>query len=214
MATVETPAEQFDDLEQQRRTVLLGMWVFLTTELLLFGTLFTAFIVLRVEHTAVFAHAATHLDLVLGSINTAILLTSGLTMALAERAALAGLRRSTLTWLGATLALGTAFLAIKGYEWYAELKEELVPLLGLDFVFPDGPAAPARRFFESYFALTGLHALHMIAGLAALAVLALLIRRWRHPGRLARQVRITGLYWAFVDVVWIFVFTVLYLLRQ
>ncbi len=214
MATAEAPQEQFDDLEQQRTTDVLGMWIFLATELLLFGGLFTSYAVLRWHDVDVFNKASHHLDLMLGSVNTAIILTSGLTMAISERLARAQRQRGTLTFLLATIFLGVIFLCLKGYEWHTEAMEGLSPILGLPFVFPDGPDGPARRFFSCYYALTGLHALHMTVGLGILSVVAVLVARWRRPGRIARQVRISGLYWAFVDIAWIFVYTSLYLLRS
>lgn len=207
-------AEQFDDLEQQRRADIMGMWVFLATELLLFGGVFMGFGVYRWLYAEGFGHAAGELDLVLGGINTAILLTSGLTMALAERAVAAGLKRATLTMMGATLALGLVFLSIKGYEYYKEYTEQLVPLPGLVFGYEGPSPENAQMFFNFYFVMTGLHALHMAIGLAIIAVMIAIGSRWRQPDRFERQVRIVGLYWAFVDIVWVFVFTTLYLLRS
>lgn len=216
------PAVQFDDMDQQRHAGLLGMWVFLLTEMLLFGGLFAGFAILRLQHGAVFAEAAGHLDLPLAAINTALLLTSGLTMALAELAAGAHQRRATRRWLLATIALGTLFLGIKGLEWYSEFQRQLIPVLNLPFHYSSElPAAPgeqsvtavAELFFNLYFIATGLHALHMLVGLGILAAMLWLAHRWRRPDRIDRQLRIAGLYWAFIDVVWIFIFTCFYLLR-
>lgn len=209
----EAPAEQFEDMEQQSRAGVLGMWVFLVTELLLFGGLFGAFAYLRVAHSEVFAGAAHHLDLPLASINTAILLTSGLTMVFAEQAVHAGRQRLSLIFLLATLVLGLVFLGVKGFEWHHEYQQQLMPILGLPFVYPGEHSQTAELFFNFYFTLTGLHAFHMLVGLAILGVMIFQVDRWQIPERLARQVRIVGLYWSFVDVVWIFVFTSLYLLR-
>lgn len=216
------PEVQFDDMEQQRHAGLLGMWVFLLTELLLFGAIFASFAILRVRHGAVFAEAAGHLDLPLAAVNTALLLSSGLTMALAELSAGARLRRATSGWLQATMALGALFLAIKGFEWYSEFRHQLMPVLGLPFHYSSALAAApgeqpvaavAELFFNLYFIATGLHAVHMLVGLGILAVMLALARRWRRPDRIDRQLRIAGLYWAFIDVVWIFIFTCFYLLR-
>ncbi len=112
-----------------------------------------------------------------------------------------------------TIALGGVFLAVKAYEWHHEYSLGLMPVLGLAFEYPGEHAQAARMFFNFYYAMTGLHAAHMIGGLGLLMVIAVLVYRWRDPPRIARQVQISGLYWAFVDVVWIFVFTALYLLR-
>lgn len=206
-------AEQFDDLEQQERADFMGMWLFLATELLLFGGAFMGFAIYRSLHADAFGPAAHHLDLMLGSVNTALLLTSGLTMALAERAVAARRKRLTEGMMIATLVLGVTFLAIKAVEYYKEFEEQLLPLVGLPFVY-DGPLPEqAQMFFNFYFVMTGLHAFHMAIGLVAIAILLKIGRGWAQPDRFERQVRITGLYWAFVDVVWVFVFTSLYLLR-
>lgn len=209
----EAPAGQFDDMQQQRRAGLLGMWLFLATELLLFGGLFGAFAYARIQHSEAFATAAQHLDLTLASINTVILLTSGLTMVFAEQAVHASRQRPSLAFVLTTLVLGLVFLGIKGWEWQHEFQQQLVPILDLPFNYPDPQPDIARLFFGFYFTLTGLHAAHMLVGLVILGVMLVRIGRWRIPERLARQVRIVGLYWSFVDVVWIFVFTTLYLLR-
>lgn len=203
----------FDDLAQQRHAGVMGMWVFLATELMLFGGIFAAFFINRLLSPDAFAQAAGHLDVTLGAVNTAILLTSGLTMALAEQAVNERRRAAGLAMLAATLALGAVFLVIKGYEWRHEYNQGLVPLLDLAFHYPGEHPGRARQFFGFYFAMTGLHALHMAAGLVQLAVMMVTVRRWRQPARIARQVQMTGLYWAFVDIVWVFVFTSLYLLR-
>lgn len=207
------PAEQFDDMAQQRRAGQLGMWTFLVTELLLFGGLFASFAVFRVQHDAVFAEAARHLDLKLASINTAILLTSGLTLFAAEQAVSARQRSLALLLLLGTIALGVLFLGIKSYEWYKEAGHNLMPLFDWPFHYEGQSPAVAEMFYNFYFTMTGLHAAHMLIGLLVLGGMVLFVRRWRDTDRLDRRMRIVGLYWAFVDVVWIFVFTSLYLLR-
>jgi cytochrome c oxidase subunit 3 len=146
-------------------------------------------------------------------LNTALLLTTGLTMALAERRASGGQRQATLLWLAATLLIGVVFLAIKGYEWHHEYTAKLMPVLGLPFDYPDANPQRAELFFNFYYVLTGLHALHMTIGLGLLATVGVLVWRWREPSRNARQVQISGLYWAFVDALWVVVYTLLYLLR-
>lgn len=206
------PDEQFDTLAQQRHAGLLAMWVFLSTELLLFGGLFAAFTVARIQHTAVFAEAAGHLDVTLASVNTALLLTSGLTMVLAEQSVHLERRRASLAFVAATVALGTVFLGIKALEWWREYEHNLMPLFDFPFHFP-GYEPAAELFFNLYFILTGLHALHMLIGIGILVWFLVPLWRWRSRERLDRRARIVGLYWAFVDTVWIVVFTVLYLLR-
>lgn len=207
------PVEQFDDMTQQRQADLMGMWIFLATELMLFGGVFTAFTVYRSAYPDIFAEAATHLDLKLGTLNTALLVTSSLCMALAERAANAQQRRLTLTFLLTTIGIGIVFLGIKGYEWHHEYTEGLMPILGLEFTYPGAHPDRAEMFFNFYYVLTGLHAVHMSIGLVMLVVLVVFTLRWRDPPKLGRQVQINGLYWAFVDIVWVFVFTTQYLLR-
>ena len=206
-------AEQFDEPRQQVEANLLGMWVFLATEVLMFGGLFLGYAVYRTQFGDVFAEASTHLRLPLSAANTVVLLTSGMTMSLADPAVQRGRRRRLLTLLAATMALGVLFLGIKGYEYALELHESLVPIGGLPFHYPGAEPDKARIFFSFYFVMTGLHAIHMTVGLGVLAILAILAWRWRAPDRLARQVRITGMYWAFVDIVWLFIFSALYLLH-
>jgi cytochrome c oxidase subunit 3 len=210
----EEPAEQFVELAQQQEADLLGMWLFLATETMLFGGVFLGFAISRLNLTAAFAAAAQRLDLLMGSINTVILLSSGLSMALADVYVRAHRRRASLLCLTATLMLGLAFLGLKAHEYHHEYQEHLMPLLGLPFAFKGTHAGGARLFFDFYYTLTGLHAVHMALGLGILCVLLVLCWRWREPSRLARQVQIAGMYWALVDVVWIFVFTCLYLLRH
>lgn len=206
-------AEQFEAIGQQREAVLMGIWIFLATEILLFGAVFTGFYIYRIQFAPVFAEAATDLGLLLGSVNTAILLTSGLTMALTERAAFAERRRACLLLLAITIVLGVVFLGIKFYEWYKEYTHHLMPVLGLPFEYSGEHPRKAELFFNFYYLLTGLHAIHMTIGAGLLAVLLWLVARWRESGRVARQVQVMGLYWAFVDVVWVCIFTSLYLLR-
>lgn len=207
-------AEQFDDLDQQIRADVMGMWVFLATEMLLFGALLASFVIFRTQHAAVFAEASHHLDLKLGAINTAILLTSGLTVAMSEQAVNHGRRRTALSLLCSSIVLGNIFLCIKFYEWYVESQEKLMPVLHLPFHFSGPHEATAELFFDFYYMMTGLHALHMIVGLGILLTVLVQVARWPEPGRVARQTRIAGLYWHFVDVIWVFIFTLLYLLRS
>lgn len=216
MSTIDnsaTVAEQFETMEQQQRANLAGMWLFLATEVLFFGGLFLGFTIYRVENPSTFAAAAGKLDLVLGTINTAILLTSGVTMSLADPAMLRRNRRWVLAMMAVTAALGVAFLVLKGAEYHKEFTEGLAPFPGLPFTFEGPHADRAQVFFGFYFALTGLHAAHMAIGIGAIMTVFIFVWRWRAPARLERQVRMTGLYWAFVDVVWLFVFPTLYLLR-
>jgi cytochrome c oxidase subunit III len=205
-------APQFEDAVQQREAVGLGMWVFLAQEVMFFGALFTVYTVYRRQHAAGFAEAAQHLDVVQGTLNTCVLLLSSLTMALAVRAAQLGRRRATALFLGATLLLGAAFLAVKGAEYAHKAGEHLFPGPAFDTGLFHHPGA--ELFFSLYFVMTGVHALHMLIGLGLL--LFLLPRAWR--GRYGPErhagVEMLGLYWHFVDVVWIFLFPLLYLIGR
>lgn len=202
-------APQFDDLTQQRAADTLGMWVFLATEVLFFGGLFLGFFVYRQTYPEAFAAAGRHLDLLLGGINTALLLTSSLTMTLADRAAEADRRRALMLLLGATALLGIAFLAIKAVEYSEEFRAGLAPLFGQVFRFEGPHRNQAELFFHFYFLMTGLHALHLFIGIVILTVMIGLAAWRRRP--LSTKIAMTGLYWHFIDVVWVMLFSVLYL---
>jgi cytochrome c oxidase subunit III len=202
-------AHQFDDAAQQHDTSLLGMWVFLATEIMFFGGLFTGYTVYRVLHPAAFEAASRHLDIVLGACNTGVLLTSSLTMALAVRNAQLGERWRTVVFLIITMLLGIGFLGIKGTEYYQKYVDHLVP--GPSFSFPGPQSREAEMFFYLYFVLTGLHAIHMIAGIGVLTVMTILTGRGRFTATYYTPLEVAGLYWHFVDIVWIFLFPLLYL---
>ncbi len=211
------PAEQFDDAAQQRHASTLGMWTFLSTEVLFFGVLFVGFYAMRLRWPVDFAQGARHLKWHLGTINTAVLLTSSFFMALAVHAASLGDRRGVGRWLLLTLALGNLFLGIKFSEYAIEYHERLVPhwhYSGLDQ--PAGEPRPERLplFMSAYFITTGFHALHVMIGLGALATLWFMNRRGRFSRAYHTPVEMVGLYWHFVDVVWVFLFPTLYLLRH
>lgn len=187
----------------------LGMWVFLASELLFFGGLFVAYLYGRTAWPQGWAAGSRHTDVVLGTVNTALLLTSSAVIALAVACEEdARQRRWTARLLALTAALGTAFLAIKGVEWHAEWREHLLPGPG----FALGIAG-AQEFFALYFVMTGLHAVHMIVGIAALAALAAGRAHDRDWAR-ASHVEIAALYWHFVDLVWIFLYPLLYLVER
>ncbi len=205
-------AHQFDDLEQQHEAGWLGMWIFLATEIMFFGGMFAGYAVYRSVYPGAFADASQKLEVGLGATNTIVLICSSLTMALAVHAAQVGRRRSLVGLLLATMALGLVFLGIKGIEYAHKFEHHLVP--GSSFLYAEGYARDAQVFFSFYFAMTGMHALHMVIGIGLLAVLA--VRAWRgaftpqhHAG-----VELTGLYWHFVDIVWIFLYPLLYLIDR
>ncbi len=207
-------AHQFDSLEQQHQTALLGMWMFLATEVLFFGGLFTGYTVYRIWYPETFAAASGHLNLWLGAINTAVLIGSSLTMALAVHAAQLGRRGGQMLYLGLTMALGTVFLAIKAVEWHHDLEVRMVPGWDSEFFNPEGWSRPEEvyLFFSFYFGMTGLHALHMIVGLGVLAWLWRRARRGEFDAEYSTPIELAGLYWHFVDIVWIFLFPLFYLI--
>jgi len=196
---------------QQDLAGTLGVWIFLATEVLFFGPLFFGYLYVRVHYPEAAAAASRHTDLVLGTVNTALLLTSSLCVALAGVRAEA--ERAAGWLLGIAIALGLAFLALKGVEYHKEFGEHLFP--DRSFAPADG-GAPAHRhamqlFFILYFAMTALHALHMLAGIALLAWAGLALRA--NKAR-AQHVELVGLYWHFVDAVWIFLYPLLYLVGR
>jgi cytochrome c oxidase subunit 3 len=217
-------AHQFDDLAQQKEASTLGMWAFLATEVMFFGGVFTAFVIYRSfpQYSIAFAQASReHMNIPLGTINTAVLLCSSLTVALAVHFASIGKRKPLFIMLLATIGLALTFLIIKAVEYYLEYKHGLFP--GLNFHYPPHhhpdpsrlTANPAyvELFFYFYFIMTGIHALHMIIGVGIFAVIAAQAWRGRYSEHYYNPVEVSGLYWHFVDLVWIFLFPLLYLLH-
>ena len=202
-------AEQFDDIKQQRETAKLGMWVFLATEVMFFGGLFLAYTVYRYLQPETFAAASRHTEIILGGANTAVLLFSSTLMALAVRASQLEHRRQLVRLLLATALLGILFMGIKAVEYRNDFVEHLVP--GANFVWHAANPRGAELFFWLYFALTGLHAIHVTVGIIVMLVMAVLASRGRFGEGNYMPVEIAGLYWHFVDIVWVFLFPLLYL---
>jgi cytochrome c oxidase subunit 3 len=203
-------AHQFDDLTQQYEASRLGMWAFLLTEVMFFGGLFVGYTVYRTAYPAGFMAGSQHLDIALGTLNTAVLISSSLTMALAVHAAQVGHRQLLIRCLLLTMLLGLAFLGIKGYEYVHKYHESLVP--GVRFRAAGPQANEMQVFLILYFVMTGLHALHMLIGLGLLAVLVVLAWRRVLSAEYHTPVEVIGLYWHFVDIVWIFLYPLLYLI--
>jgi cytochrome c oxidase subunit 3 len=198
---------QYATAAQERETVTLGMWAFLATEVLFFGALIAAYLNYRVWFGDEFIAAASLTKVVLGTANTAVLLTSSACMAMAVTTFDAGRRRAPVLWLSATALLGLVFVVIKATEWWLEYQEHLVPALDFDLTKYGGVA---EIFFVFYFSATGLHALHLLIGIAIVTWLAIRIGRGSiDPG--GSTTRLVGLYWHFVDIVWIFLFPLIYL---
>ena len=202
-------AHQFDDSVQQHEASWLGMWVFLGTEVMFFGGMFLGYTFYRTAYPQGFAAASNHLDIWLGTINTAVLICSSFTMALAVRAGQIGQNRLVKIFLCLTIVLGIVFLGIKFTEYYQKFEEHLVP--GWDFRFEGALVSSAEIFFSFYFAMTGMHAVHMIIGISLLTVLIVKATRGRFSASYNTPVELVGLYWHFVDLVWILVFTFVYL---
>jgi cytochrome c oxidase subunit 3 len=202
----------FDTMDQQREASSFGMWVFLVTEILFFGGLFTAYTVYRHQYSRAFAEASRHLDIALGTFNTAVLIVSSLTMALAVWSAAVGRRKAIIVFLLLTMALGGVFLGVKAVEYSHKFHDHLVP--GPSFHFPGPDARAAEIFFSLYFTMTGLHAAHMVVGIGLLTVLLLQARKGRYTPEYHTPVEVCGLYWHFVDIVWIFLFPLLYLIGR
>lgn len=205
--------EQFNTEAQQKDASTLGMWIFLITEIMFFGGLFLAYTVYRRWYADIFAVASCSLDVYIGAANTVVLLSSSLTMVLAVRAAQLGKRKALVIFLVLTLLLGGVFLGVKAYEWNQKYVEHHIP--GPDFHFEGvTQQGPAQLFFSLYFAMTGLHALHMVIGAGLLIVLIVLAAKGRFSASYMTPVDVVGLYWHFVDVIWIFLFPLLYLIDR
>ncbi|HZZ71967.1 MAG TPA: cytochrome c oxidase subunit 3 family protein [Pirellulales bacterium] len=207
-------ASHFDTAEQQREAGKLGMWIFLATEIMVFGAVFTGYIVYRMQFPRAFALASDHLNLLIGGINTGVLLTSSLTMALAVHAAQVNLQRRLVLCLSLTALLGTLFMVLKGVEYYLDYRENLVP--GLAFQPSEWFSAETRPehvelFLVFYYVLTGLHAIHLTIGIVILLLLTVRAKQGRFSPAYYTPVEVFGLYWHFVDVVWIFLLPLLYL---
>jgi cytochrome c oxidase subunit 3 len=206
------PELQYATLAQQRETARFGLWVFLATEVLFFGGMLAAYMVYRSSYAIGWALAGQHTKIVIGTVNTAVLLTSSLFMALADEAVERGRQRRLLWCLLLTALLGLVFLALKGFEYSEEYAEGLVP--GLRFTYAGPDAHAVALFYFLYFTLTGLHAIHLTIGVVVVLIMAFLAWRGRFgPARYA-PVAVTGLYWHFVDVVWIFLFPLIYLVGR
>ena len=218
------PAHQFDTMEQQKESSTLGMWLFLVTEIMFFGGLFTAYVIYRNMYPDSFAAASSTLSVKWGALNTTVLIGSSLTMVLAIWAAQVDKRKWIGIWLLITMALGTVFLGVKAIEYTDKFREHHVPGETYNFVLEDQKEANylaakdplyqkhTQIFFSLYFVMTGLHATHMIIGIAILAVLVFFSNRGKFDSEYYNPLEMTGLYWHFVDIIWIFLFPLLYLL--
>ena len=232
----------FDTMAQQKEAAVIGMWVFLLTEILFFGGLFAAYMIYRVWYFDAFAEASRSLSLFWGGLNTAVLIGSSLTMAMAVRGAQTNKRTATVNWLILTMLLGSVFLGVKVIEYADKFEHHHVPGPEFGWAAHEAPgaegaaveheAAPAAEghrqlsltpdqlqrttqiYFSLYFTMTGLHALHMIIGIGLMCVITWMAWRGRFDEQYYTPVEMAGLYWHFVDIVWIFLFPLLYLVDR
>jgi cytochrome c oxidase subunit 3 len=207
--------EQFDTAGQQKDASTLGMWIFLITEVMFFGGMFLAYTVYRHLYPDIFAIASSTLNVYIGCANTVVLLCSSLTMVLAVRAAQLGQKQMIVLFLVLTLLLGGVFLGVKAYEWNEKFQEHHVPgpSFHLENVSQD-QQGHAQLFFSLYFAMTGLHAFHMVIGAGLLMYLIFEARKGRYTAEYNTPVDLIGLYWHFVDIIWIFLYPLLYLIDR
>lgn len=210
--------EQYNNLEQQHETGVLGMWVFLATEVMFFGVLFLGVAIYHFQYPEAFEKASEKLNWLIGGINTVVLLVSSLFMVLAVHYAKVGSNRPLCWFLALTALLGIVFLCLKGLEYYADYGDKLIPGWSFDedeWVTKEGlPRADVphvKLFLLFYWIMTGLHALHVTIGIAAIGVLFVMATRGSFSPLRYTPVDVTALYWHFVDMVWIFLLPMLYL---
>jgi cytochrome c oxidase subunit 3 len=192
------------------------MWLFLVTEIMFFGGMFAVYTIYRSWYPDVFAIASSSLNEIIGALNTGVLLLSSFTMVMAVRAGQLGQQKAIVIFLILTLLFGGIFLGVKAYEWNQKFEEHHIPgqaAFHLDGVLP-GDQGHAQLFFSIYFAMTGLHALHMVIGVGILLILIVQARKGRFSASYYTPVDVAGLYWHFVDIIWIFLFPLLYLIDR
>jgi len=205
--------EQFDTEAQQKDASTLGMWIFLITEIMFFGGMFAAYTIYRSAYPNVFAVASSSLNVTIGAINTCVLLLSSFTMVMAVRAGQLGQKKAVIVFLIITLLFGCVFLGVKAYEWNEKFVEHHIP--GPSFRLEGTPLqGQAQLFFSLYFAMTGLHAMHMVVGVGILSVIIWQTQKGKFSAHYFTPIDIAGLYWHFVDVVWIFLYPLLYLIDR
>ena len=206
---------------QQKNAASLGMWLFLAQEVMFFGGLFCAYLVYRHWYYGDFSAASETIAILPGAINTAVLICSSLTVVLAVRAAQLNKRLQLVFWLLATIVLGLAFLGIKAFEYYEKFVEHHIPGVNFSFIehLPNQTGVMANphhaeMFFSLYFAMTGMHALHMIIGVGLFGFLAFEAWRGKYTSEYYTPIENSGLYWHFVDIIWIYLFPLIYLIDR
>ena len=232
----------FDDMEQQKEASTFGMWVFLLTEIMMFGGVFVAYMIYRIKYYDAFVAGSSSINVVWGFVNTLVLIISSLTMALAVSAAQRGVKRQQQIFIVLTMILGLVFLGVKAIEYTKKYEEHHIPggvfgkfdavnnydptgkeknirdeLIEKENKTVEDATQTARNtviFFSFYFAMTGLHALHMVIGLILMTWLLMRVSRGEFGPQYYTPVELSGLYWHFVDIVWIFLFPLLYLINR
>lgn len=211
-------AHHFVNMEQQKEAGTIGMWLFLLTEIMFFGGLFLAYTIYRSKYPEGFLFGSHLLSVPLGGTNTVVLIVSSLTMAMGVYFSQKGERKKVLLFLTLTLILGAAFLGIKYVEYSTKINDHLFPAFTTyhpvttgDHGIPLELQQPVRVFLWIYFMMTGLHALHMIIGIGLLLVIMYMTHKGKFTKEYNSPIEIFGLYWHFVDIVWIFLFPLLYL---
>jgi len=199
----------FSDAEQQRESAKLGMWIFLITEVLLFGGLFCAYAIYRSWNPDIFHNAHVHLNVYLGTLNTVVLISSSVTMALAIRSMQLGRRQATLKFLVTTILLAAVFMVVKYFEYSHKI--HLGQLPGKFYTYTGIEGSNPHIFFSVYFLMTGLHGIHVLAGIGVISWLVVKTVRNRFSAEYYTPIEMTGLYWHLVDLIWIFLFPLFYL---
>lgn len=203
-------AHHFNDAEQQKESAKLGMWFFLLTEVLTFGGLFCAYAVYRAWYPEMFFNAHKALDVTMGTINTIVLITSSLTMALAIRSMQLSNRKQTMWFLVATLLFAATFLVIKYFEYTHKIHVGQLP--GRFYTFTGIEGTNPHVFFSVYFAMTGLHGIHVLGGMALIGWLIYKTRKGAFSAEYYTPIEMVGLFWHLVDLIWIFLFPLFYLI--
>jgi cytochrome c oxidase subunit III len=216
----------FVNAEQQRQASSLGMWLFLATELMFFGGMFCAYLIYRYSYPVEFGVGSRTLNLPLGAANTAVLICSSLTVALAIRATQMAKRTLAVVLLLLTMVFGLTFLVIKGFEWKEKYEKHHIPGASFQLSAEDMKGVNVdpqnmqdfqqrtQTFYSLYFAMTGLHALHMIIGVGLFLYLTYATWKGRYTPEYYTPLENGGLYWHFVDIVWIYLFPLLYLIDR
>ena len=205
--------DHFATVEQQRHAAVLGIWAWLVTELLLFAALFLVALVLRLQHPEAVKVAAQHLKFWVGAVNTVVLICSSLTMSMAIAFSRMGWQRAMVRAMLATAAFGSLFLVLKGYEYYADYQEHMMPFLALrPYELAETPAT--RLFVNLYYVATSLHGLHLFTGISLQLGMTWMAAKPGFLGRHQNWIEVYGLYWHFIDLIWILAFPILYVVNR